>query len=222
MLVLPQDVKKSGLHLVHISITSLLPKIDEFQYNARGSEAAFIGISDSKLGDSVLSSEIQIENYDLIRSDRNKHGGSVGCLIRKILSYNKKSFLTYEIESLFTEIFLPKPLIVGTMYGPPSHGSFTEIMTEYFLKINTNDTEIYILGDLNINLVWKQKYIFNQMDTQMNTQSMSHKVKNHFQFCFLYGLEQLIKSPTPVTCSISFLTNHILTTFSERDFLIFN
>ena len=102
MLVLPQDVKKSGLHLVHISITSLLPKIDEFQYNARGSEAAFIGISDSQLGDSVLSSEIQIENYDLIRSDRNKHGGSVGCLIRKILSYNKKSFLTYEIESLFT------------------------------------------------------------------------------------------------------------------------
>ena len=54
------------------------------------------------------------------------------------------------------------------------------------------------------------------MDTQMNTQSMSHKVKKHFQFCFLYGLEQLIKSPTPVTCSISFLTDHILTTFSER------
>ena len=60
------------------------------------------------------------------------------------------------------------------MYGPPSHGSFTKIMTEHFLKINTNDAEIYILGDLNINLVWKQKYIFNQMDTQMNTQSMSH------------------------------------------------
>ena len=102
------------------------------------------------------------------------------------------------------------------MYGPPNHGRFTEIMTEYCLKINTNNAEIYILGDLNINLVWKQKYIFNQMDTQMNTQSMSHKVKNHFQFCFLYGLEQLIKSPTRVTCSISFLTDHILTTFSER------
>ena len=123
-------LKKSGLHLVHISIISLLPKIDEFEYNARGSEAAFIGISDSKLCDSVLSSEIQIENYDLIRSDKNRQGGSVACLIRKILSYNKKPFLPYEIESLFIEIFLPKPLIVGTMYGPPSHGSFTEIMTE--------------------------------------------------------------------------------------------
>ena len=54
------------------------------------------------------------------------------------------------------------------------------------------------------------------MDTQMNTQSMSHKVKNHFQFCFLYGLEQLIKSPTRVTCSTSSLIEHILTTFPER------
>ena len=45
---------------------------------------------------------------------------------------------------------------------------------------------------------------------------MSHKVKNYFQFCSLYGLEQLIKSPTRVTCSTSSLIDHILTTFPER------
>ena len=66
--------KKRGLHFVHININSLLPKIDELRYIAKLSEAAVIGISESKLDDSVLSSEIQIENYDLIRSDRNRHG----------------------------------------------------------------------------------------------------------------------------------------------------
>ena len=45
---------------------------------------------------------------------------------------------------------------------------------------------------------------------------MSPEVKNYFQFCSLYGLEQLIKSPTQVTCSTSSLIDHILTTFPER------
>ena len=45
---------------------------------------------------------------------------------------------------------------------------------------------------------------------------MPHEVKNYFQFCSLYGLEQLIKSPTQVTCSTSSLIGHILTTFPER------
>ena len=81
---------------------------------------------------------------------------------------------------------------MGTIYDPSSQGSFTETITEHFSKINTNDTEIYILGDFNINLFLKQKYIFHQT----NTQSMSPEVKNYFQFYSLYGLEQLIKSPT--------------------------
>ena len=66
--------KKRGLDFVHININSLLPKIYELRYIAKLSEAAVIGILESKLDDSVLSSEIQIGNYDLIRSDRNRHG----------------------------------------------------------------------------------------------------------------------------------------------------
>ena len=45
---------------------------------------------------------------------------------------------------------------------------------------------------------------------------MSPEVKNYFQFCSLHGLEQLIKSPTRVTCSTSSLIDYILTTFPER------
>ena len=66
-----------ALHFSHININSLLPKIDEFPYIAKLSEAAVIVISESKFDESVLSSEIQVENYDLIRSDRNRHGDGV-------------------------------------------------------------------------------------------------------------------------------------------------
>ena len=128
------------------------------------------------MDDLVLSFEIQIENYDLIRSDRNKHGGGH----KNYLSYNTKSFLPSKIENIFIEICLPhsKPLVVSIIYHPPSQGSFTETITEHFLKINTNDIEIYILGDFNINLYSKQKYTFHQTSTQ----SVSPEVKNILNF----------------------------------------
>ena len=120
------------------------------------------------MDDSVQSSEIQIENYDLICSDKNRHGSGVTSFIRNDLSYNTRSFLPSEIKKYIHRDFLPhsKPLIVGTVYRPPSQHSFTEAVTKHFSKMNTNNTEIYILGDFNINLFLKQKYTFFQANTQ--------------------------------------------------------
>ena len=137
--------KKRVLHFVHININSFLPKIDKLQYIAKLSEAAVLAISESKLDDSVQSYEILIEIYDLIRSDRTGHGGGVACFIRNNLSYNTKSFLPWDRKNIHRD-FLPhsKALIVGTIYRPPNQDSFTETITEYFAKINTN--EVYVIG----------------------------------------------------------------------------
>ena len=54
--------KLKGLHLIHLNINSLLPKIDELQHIANSSNASVIGISESKLDESILQSEIQISN----------------------------------------------------------------------------------------------------------------------------------------------------------------
>ena len=72
--------KSKGLYLIHLNINSLLPKIDELPYKANSSSAAG-GISESKFDESVLQSEIQINNYDLIRRDRNRNGGEVEVLL---------------------------------------------------------------------------------------------------------------------------------------------
>ena len=52
----------------------MLPKVDELKHIARLTNAAVTGISESKLDDSVFTSEIQIDEYDFLRCDRNKHG----------------------------------------------------------------------------------------------------------------------------------------------------
>ena len=92
---------QSGLHFVLINFNRLLPNI------AKLSEAAVINISESKSDDAILSSEIPIENYDLISPYRKRHGGGVACFRRNYLSYYTKSFLPPEMENVFVKVFLP-------------------------------------------------------------------------------------------------------------------
>ena len=87
--------------------------------------ATVIEISESKLDDSVLTSEIQIDDYDLLYCDINKHGGSFACYTGNDLSYNIKSYFPKDIENIFFEILLPnsKPIVVGTIYCQPDQAT---------------------------------------------------------------------------------------------------
>ena len=93
---------------MHFSINSLLPKIDKLKYIPRLSNAAVIGISESKLDKSITNSEILIDNYDLLRCDRSRNGGGVTCYSRNDLSYKQNNIFPNDIENVFLEIHLPK------------------------------------------------------------------------------------------------------------------
>ena len=62
----------------------MLPKIEELRFIAKSTNAVMIGICESNLDASVLEQEISIDNYKILRCDRNKQGGAVACYIRKI------------------------------------------------------------------------------------------------------------------------------------------
>ena len=79
---------------------------------AYSSNAANIGVSESKLDESVLQSEIQINNYDLLSRDRNRNDGGVACYIRSDISYIQKQHFPEEIENIFFEILLPKTKLI--------------------------------------------------------------------------------------------------------------
>ena len=62
--------KNRGLHFIHLNINSLLPKIEELRFIAKSTNAAVIGICESKLDVLVLKQEISIDNYKILRCDR--------------------------------------------------------------------------------------------------------------------------------------------------------
>ena len=70
-----QHFRKSGLHFIHANINSILSKIDQLLIIALKTNAAVIGLSESKLDETVSDEEISINRYKLLRSDRNRHGG---------------------------------------------------------------------------------------------------------------------------------------------------
>ena len=155
----------------------MLPKIDKLRNIVKFSNAAVTGISESKLDDSVLSSEIRIDNYNTLSCDQNRHGRRVVCYIRDDLSFDVKPFFPPEIENVFFEILLPntKPIVVGIIYRPPSQSEFLEIINTHFSKLDTNN-EIYILDDFNINHYLNNSFIF-QKNNLLQSQSIPSDIK---------------------------------------------
>jgi len=140
--------EKRGLHFIHLNINSILPKIDELRLIAFKSHAAVIGITESKIDDTVLDGEIMIDGYIPIRSDRTRHGGGVICYIREDISFNKIE-LKSDIEHIFLDLLLPntKPILIGIIYRPPKQTSFLNNMAIALESIpNFNNHETYILG----------------------------------------------------------------------------
>ena len=70
-------------------------------------------------------------------------------------------------------------------------------------KVDTNNVETYILGGRMINNL-------------VSCQSVPDDTKNYFDFCTMFGLKQLMESPTRITCSSSSFIDHILTSFPDR------
>ena len=156
--------KSRGLHFIHLNINSLLPKIEELCIIAKSTNVTIIGISESKLDESVLEPEIEIDDYKILQCDRNRQGGGVACYIRNGLNYNIISVFPSEIESVFFKTLLPnsKPITVGTIYHPPNQSNFLEVLNENMNKIDSISNETYILGDFNINLSLTDSYIFSK------------------------------------------------------------
>ena len=96
-----------------------------------------------------------------------------------------------------------KPILIGILYRPPDQSKFRDkLLTAMPETDNFDDQEVYILGDLNINLINNQKHTPNG-------------IKRYKEFCSLNGLKQLLTLPTCITKSSKSLLDHVLTNSAD-------
>ena len=50
----------------------------------------------------------------------------------------------------------------------------------------------------------------------LNSKSIPCDVKSYYEFCTFFGLHQLIKVPTRITCNSATIIDHILASYPER------
>ena len=103
-------------------------------------------------------------------------------------------------------MFLPKtkPIFIGILYRPPDQSKFLDKLSTAISETkNFDDQEVYILGDLNINLIDNQKHTPNG-------------IKTYKEFCSLNGRKQLLTLPTRITENSTSLLDHDLKNAADR------
>ena len=69
---------------------------------------------------------MNIEGYEVIRSNENRRGGGVPCYVRNDISFNVRSDFSDEIENIALDMLLPKTkqILVGILYRLPDQSNF--------------------------------------------------------------------------------------------------
>ena len=97
-----------------------------------------------------------------------------------------------------------KPILIGILYRPPDSSGFLKKLNAAISKTkNVDNQEVFILGDLNIDLTGSRV-------------KNSNGIKRYKEFCSLHGLEQLIQEPTRITEKSETLLDHIISNSAQK------
>ena len=79
-----------------------------------------IGISETKLDETIHDSDIKTPNYNIICKDRDKFGGGVVMYICESLNYKLRDHVDFDIELISAEIKVGnfRSFLVTSLYKP--------------------------------------------------------------------------------------------------------
>ena len=192
--------------MASLNITSLPAHIDELRIWIEGQNLDLLAINESRLDPSIPTSLMNIKGYELLRSDRNRSGGGVCLYLRNSITYkNRAELISNEIEALCIKITKPhsKPYAILACYGPPDSDvdNFFNKFESIVAKLDNDGIEIFILGDLNCNLLSEDE------------NRPTRRLKSLGE---LYQLTQLIPEATRITNTSRTLIDVIYTNSPHR------
>ena len=75
------------LKIMSLNVFSLLPHIDELRIMISEEKPHIIGINETKIDPTIDDLHVEIEDYSIVRKDRNLSGGGVALYIHKSLNF---------------------------------------------------------------------------------------------------------------------------------------
>ena len=193
--------KISKLKLGCLNIRSLIHKVEQIQVFTDQNNFDILAVNETWLDESILDSDISLNNYKILRNDRETKGGGVCLYIKSEIKYNKINVNT-GIESVWISVREGKDLLaIGTIYRPPnSERNYFEKMLDEIQIIINKFQHVIILGDLN----------WNCTSNQNNTNNEIVQIES------MFNLRQIVDSPTRVTLHTATLLDVILTSNYDK------
>ena len=204
------------MHFGHPNVNSLLSKIEELRTLAFNTNISVLGITETKLDNTVSNEELKFDGYNLLRLGRYKNGGGVACYIKNNIVHNRQSSIS---ENTVLDILLPKskPITVGIIYRPPNQVDFIDHFINALGKLPFQSNEIYLLRDFNINLFFEGHYVLRKYFKRLKEAQLKHRLlRPYVETVLAFGLNQLIeKTQEGRLCALS-LIDHTLTNSKEK------
>ena len=179
------ELGDKNLKIGHLNVNGLTSKFHEVQMILNDVKFDILGITETHLSEDVSNDWLSISNYNLVRKDRDRHGGGVLIYFKESLTIHPvHTWDTYNIESTWLNVTMrSQSFLVGCIYRPPQDvlffESFRELMTNVWLKRRN----IVLIGDFNCDLM-------------ANSGVNGRRLKNIMQS---FNLKNVINAPTRVT-----------------------
>ena len=140
-----------------LNIASLPKHVNEIRFLLHDKKLNILILNETRLDSSISDNLVNIEGYDILRSDRKRNGGGVCMYIRCHVNYeNRPDLIPYDLEAICLEIKQAnsKSFIILSVYRPPNTSVETFSKIEKLIQqVNNENKEFYLLGDLNCNLL---------------------------------------------------------------------
>ena len=101
--------------------------------------------------------------------------------------------------------------MIGIFYRPPHVDTFLETFANDLKLIDLKETEVYFLGDFNINLLVNDKFVLKE-NQSLDFRNLNCPLMSKYkELCQTFSLKEIIQEPTLITSTTSSLLDHILT-----------
>ena len=168
--------------ILYFNARSLLPKIDYLRLLCTMYKPDCVCIVESWLSSDILDSELCIDGYDIIRLDRNRHGGGVLLFINSVYSHCIVYTGRPELELVIVSVRLfSVSLSIALFYRPP--GSPFVILDNLLTALCTHVsptllTNFILLGDFNINYLDVTHPLFLKLLSVSNSLTLTQVVSD--------------------------------------------
>ena len=151
-----------SLLINHLNIRSLTNKFEEFKHIITTYNNDIFCLNETFLDASVTNSEINVDGYNILRNDRNRHGGGVAIYIKNSCKYKLREDITskfHMIECIWIELQVQKSksvLICSVYRAPSANSDYFNNIIDMITYASLENEQLVITGDLNYNYVFDE------------------------------------------------------------------